>query len=86
MSPLRLFIFFATILGVIFFPWYVPAVIAIVGLVFFDFIEIIFVGFLLDMLYGFSEPMYSRFIFLGISTVLYFLFRNAKKWIRIRVR
>ena len=86
MKPQRIFIFVVAILSAIFFPWYVSVIMAILGLVLFDFVEVLFVGFLLDLMYGIASPFYARFIFLGSFIVLYFLFRHAKKWIRIRVR
>ncbi len=53
------------------FPWWAAALCLITGLILFDYIEIIFFGFLFDMLYSVGDPAWTRFSFLALSFILY---------------
>lgn len=86
MTTSRISIFIGAIISLIILPWYVSSLLLIIGLILFDFVEGFFIAFLMDMLYGFSSPIYGRFLFLIYFFILYFVFRNAKKWIRIGSR
>lgn len=83
LNTLRFVTFLSAFLSIILFPWWVGAILAFLGLIFFDFVEIVFLGFVFDMMYGISEPFYSRFFFLIISLFLYILISEAKKSIRV---
>lgn len=67
------------------FVWgFWPAVIvSVAGLFFYDFLEIIFIGAILDMLFAPNEPFYMRFVFLTSSLLLYVVFYYIKKSVKM---
>lgn len=73
---------FITTILIFLTPWYVPAILAILGTIFFNsFIFVIFVGFLIDVFY--SEPNSFGLFFTIISFCIYILSLFIKDRIRI---
>ena len=70
-------------LGVILLPWWLVSVMSILGLVFYArFYEIIFLGFLTDMLYGYAffggAGLFSSLLFTSGALCAYVAFQQVR--------
>jgi len=81
----RILLNIAIISSVFYFPWWLVATLVVIGAFLFDgFYEMIFIGFLLDVLYGArAEEFYGIwFVFTIIFTTMYIIIKRLKKNIR----
>lgn len=73
--------------SVLFFPWFVPCIIAVIACWFYDYYEIIFLGFLIDVFYDSRYyfhigEYYIPYSFTLIAFFTLFALRKLKKRVR----
>lgn len=74
--------FIVNIVSIFVFPWYIPFAISVISLfIFEDFYAVIFVGFILDVLYGSVGELGVFFTVLNLAIYILSLF--IKDYIRI---
>lgn len=73
MQPIRLTVSLILFFLAFFFPWWLFLILVLGAFIFFDnYLEIIFFGFILDILYS-PESGFYRFLFLFISMIVFIL-------------
>ena len=71
---LRIFLSFILLLSILFMPFWVSALLALAGMIYFSFfVEAIFLFFLSDLLYGVEEIRFSYMVFFSFVTSILFL-------------
>ena len=64
-------------------PWWAAFFLGFLSIIIFGFPEMIFIGFVLDMVYSSFDHFFTRFIFTFSFFVLYLVSSNLRKYIRI---
>lgn len=69
------------IISAFIFPWWVSAILAVIGLFYFENLyEVIFVGIIIDSLYGGIIEFFGfDFIFTAMSIILFFIMSKIKQ-------
>ncbi len=77
----RLFANLAVIVSICLLPYWVAVIVGVALLFFFDFVEIIFYGFVLDVLYG-MPPLWSQYKFGILASFVYVMIVYVKPYIK----
>lgn len=67
------------IVAVFAFPWQLAVLLAMLGLIIFDFREIILIAFVMDLVYGFPNHYYTRPAITVSALVIYILIDYIKE-------
>lgn len=70
------------LISIFFFSWQVGTILLLLGVIIFDFPEVVLYGFLMDIIFGLSEPLYRHLSFSIIFFILYMLTYYIKGAVR----
>lgn len=75
----KIFFIALCIFAVLGLPWQIAVILSLIGLIIFDFKEIILIGFVMDLVYGYASPYFMRPAILVLALGFYFLAQYLKE-------
>lgn len=75
----KIFFIAMCIFAVLGLPWQIAVILSLIGLVIFDFKEIILIGFIMDLVYGYANPYFMRPAIITLSLALYLATQYLKE-------
>ncbi len=82
MKNFRIIYSMLCLLSIFSFSWQISSLLIFIGMILFDFKEVLIYGFLMDLLYGLNSPFYLHILFLTTFFILYLVSTLLKGIIR----